>query len=163
MAGRGLAIPWQEEEAELLQLYRQEKDRHRRRRLQAFWLLRQGHSLRQVQQVHGVSYRTLERWVASYREGGLGVVLERTPGHGAKGKPSRLNPKQKQAFWAKASQGEFHTAQDARLWLEAQWGVEYSLKGIYSLFQRLAITNKLPRPQAEKADPEAQEAWKRGA
>jgi transposase len=136
MSGRGLNIPWQEKEGELFQLYRQEQDRHRRARLQALWLLRQGYSLDQVRQWVGFSYRTLQRWIAWYRQGGLAAVLEKTPGHGAPGKRPWLNPTQKDTLLAQARQGDFRTIQDAVFWVETQWGVRYSSKGMYSLFYR---------------------------
>ncbi len=136
MPGRGLNIPWQEEEEELFQLYRQEQDRHRRARLQALWLLRQGYSMDQVRRCVGFSYRTLQRWIAWYRQGGLPAVLDKTPGHGALGKRPWLNPKQMDALLTQAWQGDFRTIQDAVSWAEAQWGVRYSSKGMYSLFYR---------------------------
>src|SRR5918999_4416147 len=136
MSHRRLNLVWQEEEGDLFLLYRQEQDRHRRARLQALWLLRQGYSVEQVRQWVGFSYRTLQRWVAWYRQGGLHAVLAKTPGHGAQGKRPWLNSKQKDILLAQARQGDFRTIQDAVTWAEAQWGVRYSLKGMYSLFYR---------------------------
>jgi transposase len=143
---RGLNIPWQEEAEELFQLYRQEQDRHRRARLHALWLLRQGYSLDQVRQWVGFSYRTLQRWVAWYRQGGLVAVLEKTPGHGAQGQQPWLTSQQRSILLAQAKQGDFRTIQDAVFWAEAQWGVHYSAKGMYSLFYR----HKGPAPRKRK-------------
>ncbi len=63
-------------------------------------------------------------------------MLEKTPGHGAQGKQPWLNSKQIDILLAQARQGDFRTIQDAVTWAEAQWGVRYSLKGMYSLFYR---------------------------
>ena len=54
MRGRPLLIAWQEEATTLRQAYRRERDPELRPRLQALWLLRAGHPLRQVAEVVGV-------------------------------------------------------------------------------------------------------------
>lgn len=160
--GRPLVIEWQESVEELYEAYRREKDGPRRTRLQAMWQVSQGKSLAEVSALVGVGYRTLQRWVAWYRRGGLAEVLRRTPGHGAPGNPSYLTPAQEQAVKAQADAGAFRTAQEAAQWIAAQWGIHYTYRGIYGLFQRLDLRKKVPRPQAEQADPVAQEAWKKG-
>ncbi len=42
-------------------------------------------------------------------------------------------------------------------------GVEVSYKKLYDWFRRWGYRKKAPRPMAEKADAQAQEAWKKGA
>ncbi len=160
--GRPFEIGWQESAEELFEAYRQEKDIHRRTRLQALWKLRQGRTLGEVSRIVGVSYRTLRRWVAWYRSGGLAEVLSRTPGHRARGGTSYLTPEQEAQVKAQADAGTFRTAQEAAKWIEQQWGVRYKYGGIYGLFRHLELRKKVPRPQAEKASPEAQAAWKKG-
>lgn len=160
--GRPFEIEWQESAEELSESYQREQDIHRRTRLQVLWLLRQGRSLEEVSAIVGMSYRTLQRWVAWYRSGGLAEVLRRTPGHGADGGRSYLTAEQEQQVKARADTGAFRTAQEAGEWIAQQWGVRYTYKGIYGLFRRLELRKKVPRPQSEKASPEAQEAWKKG-
>ncbi|MBL7184525.1 MAG: helix-turn-helix domain-containing protein [Anaerolineae bacterium] len=67
---RFLEIEWRETAEELFEAYRGERNIHCRTRLQALWQLRQGKTLREVSAVAGVSYRTLQRWVAWYCSGG---------------------------------------------------------------------------------------------
>jgi transposase len=62
----------------------------------------------------------------------------------------------------RAGQGRFRTYLEARDWVQSEWGVGYEYKGMYALLRRLSVRPKVPRPAAEKADPDAQEAWKRG-
>lgn len=162
MRGRPLTVDWQEDAAQLQALYRREANPHRRARLQTLWWLRQGHTLREAQRWSGVSYRALQRWVAAYRVGGLAQLLRQTPGHGAPGKAARLTPTQQRGLAEAASAGAFRTAQAARDWIQGEWGVAYTPQGVYSLLRRLGIRPKVPRPQAEKASPEAQAAWKKG-
>lgn len=132
-----------------------------RTRLQALWLLREGKSLGEVQQLVGVGYRTLQRWVGWYWAGGLEEVLRRTPGHGARGRQQWLSVEQRQAVKREADQGQFHTAQEVGRWIEGQWGIHYGYRGIYRLVHRLGLRLKVPRPQSERANPRAQAAWKK--
>ena len=61
-----------------------------------------------------------------------------------------------------AATGVFATAGAVRDWIEAPWGVAYTVAGVYTLLQRLRIRLKTPRPRHTKADPQAQAAWKKG-
>ena len=92
-------------------------------------------------------------------------MLSRVSGHGASGNECRLSKRQQQELVERAERGEFRTYEDeeARRWVEQQWGVEYRYKGMYAVLARLGVRPKVPKPTAEKADPEAQEAWKKGA
>lgn len=160
--GRPFEIEWQESIEELFEAYRKEKNIHRRTRLQALWQLRVGKSLEETSGLVGLSYRTLQRWVAWYRSGELAEVLRHTPGHAAPGGRSYLTPEQEREVKAQADTGAFRTAQEAVEWIAQQWGVHYKYKGIYGLFRRLKLRKKVPRPQSQNASPEAQAAWKKG-
>lgn len=72
---RRFQVNWQDEEATLFKLYKQETDHQKRSRLQALWLLCSGRSLQAVADTLGVHYRTLQRWVVWYRQGGLSEAL----------------------------------------------------------------------------------------
>ena len=122
-----------------------------------------GERVSDAAQAAGVSRRTLTRWLSWYRRGGLEEVLSRVPGHGAVGSECRLSERQRELLVERASLGEFRTYEEARRWVEEEWGVRYCYKGMYALLARVGVRPKVPpRPAAEKADPEAQEAWKRG-
>ncbi len=62
---------------------------------------------------------------------------------------------------AAAAQGVFATAQAVRDWIEAQFGVAYTVGSMYTLLPRLGIRLKVPRPRHTQA-PQAQAAWKKG-
>lgn len=136
MAGRPLVIPWQETERELHLLYLQETDARRRSRLQVFWLLRQGKSLRAVSEIVEPPYATLQRWVRWYRQGGLEEVLRRVPGHNAPGHPPRLNQAQLASLQERAASEGFDTIWDAVHWVQEEFGVGYSYPGMHALFHR---------------------------
>jgi transposase len=163
MAGRIGPIAWQESAEDLYAQYRHEGEVRRRQRLQVLWLVRQGRSARQAAEESGIGVRTVTRWLGWYRQGGLATVLARVPGHGAPGSASRLTPAQQGQLVAEASAGTFRTYDEARRWVAETFGVVYSYQGIYSLLRQVGIRPKVPRPQAAKADPAAQQDWKKGA
>jgi transposase len=75
--GRQLQIDWQQTGAELKELYHKERNSEHRPRPHALRQLRCGKSLKQVAELVGIAYRTLQYWVAWYRDGGLAEVLSR--------------------------------------------------------------------------------------
>ncbi len=162
MSGAIEPVDWQQGADELHERYRAERNLEARKRLGALWLVRRGESVSAAAQSIGVGRRTLTRWLSWYRRGGLEEVLSRRPGHGALGKECRLSEHQQRELVQRAGDGEFRTYEEARRWVEKEWGVEYRYKGMYAVLARLGVRPKVPRPTAEKADPEAQEAWKRG-
>ena len=101
--GRKLEIEWHETASELKKLYRKERNSERKTRLHAFWQLRQSKTLKDVVELVGVGYRTLQRWVSWYRHGGLKEVLQRIKGHGNQGRPAKLNTLQQKALAAKVA------------------------------------------------------------
>jgi transposase len=163
MSGAIEPVDWRQSADELHERYRAERDLEARKRLGALWLVRRGESASSAARSMGVGRRTLTRWLSWYREGGLKEVLTRVPGHGASGKECRLSERPQRELVERAGRGEFRTYEEARRWVDQRWGVEYRYKGMYALLARLGVRPKVPRPAAEKADPEAQGAWKRGA
>ena len=160
---RRVGVEWAEGAEELRRRFAAEADAARRTRLQALWLVREGRGVAEAARLAGVGERTVERWLGWYRAGGLAEVLRRVPGHGAPGAPGRLTAEQRAALLARAAEGACRTDDEARRWVEAEYGVAYSYQGVYALMAGLGVRPKVPRPLAAKADPAAQEAWKRGA
>jgi len=157
--GQHLQIEWQQTAAQLRLLYRWERNPHRKMRLQALWHLCCGKRIQEVVEIMSVCYRTLQYWVAWYREGGLAEVLRRIPGHGS-GPTAKLTPLRQRALAAKVVLGLFRTVWDAIQWVADRWGIMYTYSGLYACLQRLHCAPKVPRPQSVKADPERQKWWK---
>lgn len=162
MAGVIQAIEWQESAEELYERYCAETDVQRRKRLHALWLVRQGESETEAAHQAGIGRRTLARWLGWYRTGGLAEVLHRVPGHASTGVECRLSRAQMAELYQRCSQGQFKSTPEVQTWVEEQWGVRYKYHGMYSVLERLSIHPKVPRPQAQDAEPQAQEAWKKG-
>ncbi len=162
MRGRRLQIDWQEDEQTLYNLYKREKDSQRRTRLHALWLLRKGHSLRETAQIVGIHYRTLQDWVAWYRQGGWEEVLRhRRGGHG--GRTSGLTPQEEAELKERACQGEIRSIWDGVFWAKQACGVSYTYWGMRGVFARLGLKKKVPHPITPQASLEIQKAWKKGA
>lgn len=161
MRGRPVQIAWQDDEVSLRRRYQQERDPELRPRWHALWLVRRGSSLRAAAGVLGVDERSVRRWVAWHRTGGLAEVGRRRRGD-RRGQPAWLTPDQQAQVCAEASQGTFRTALEAAQWVAATFGVHYTASGMRSLLHRLGCRPKVPRPLAEKANPVAQAAWKKG-
>ncbi len=123
--------------------------------------MRQGKQGRQAAQLVGAHERTARQWVAWYRQGGTDLV--RGKRQGGQGQPARLNQEQQEQLRQHASVQGFTSAKDAQGWIQKQCGVAYAQPGVYSLFKRLRIKKKVPRPQNAKADPQVQQAFKKGA
>lgn len=163
MRGRPFDLTFgQEDTAEKLKaLYLRERDGAVRTRLHALWLLRSGWRLRPVAQAVGVHYRSVQRWVGWYRNGGVGAVR----GHrvGGKGQEPFLSEEAQDQVCDEVATGRFRTAAQIREWIAHEYGVSYTLGGVYSLLKRLKCAPKVPRPLHAKADLQVQQAWKKGA
>jgi transposase len=160
--GRKLRIEWAAEDdaASLYARYRRERRADVRPRLHALWLMRSGRTTREVAEVLGVDERTVQRWLAWYRGGGLAPLQERHAG--SQGAPSFLTAEQRAALADEVATGRFRTAAEIRQWVAERWGVSYTEGGMYALLKRLRCAPKVPRPIHEKADHLAQARWKRG-
>ncbi len=66
MAGK-VHIQWQESAEELQALYRKEKDRQKRTRFHALWLIRTGRSVKETALVLGVSRSAIHDWLNWYK------------------------------------------------------------------------------------------------
>ena len=162
MRGRPFEVVWREEDTPeaLKAAYQKERDSEVRTRLHGLWLLRCGWRLGRVAEVMGTHYRSVQRWVAWYREGGVPEVM----GHqmGGRGPQPLLSPEAASQVSAAVATGRFRTVWEIREWIAQQYGVSYTLGGVYSLLKRLKCAPKVPRPVHTKADRELQAAWKKG-
>ena len=153
-------VEWQEDAAELRELYQAERDHQNRTRLQALWHLRQGRTLGEVADVVGKHPRTIKDWVAWYRVGGIAEVRRHRHG-GHNSIEPRLTGAQQDELKALSEQGEIRTVWDGVHWAKEQ-GVTYTYWGMRHVYERLELKKKVPRPRNPKASAQDQEAWKKG-
>lgn len=161
MRGRTVEVTWQDELAALYARYREEREPELRTRWHALWLVRQGRTLRETARLVGVHERSLQQWIAWYRQGGLAEVARHRRG-GRQGRPSYLTAAQWAEVIDRAKQGAFFTVHEAVEWVAERFGTRYRYGGMHAHLRRHKLKKKVPRPQGVKADPEAQAAWKQG-
>lgn len=156
-----LQVEWQEDEATLKKLYQQEKGHQNRVRWQALWYLRQGRTIGETADLLGVHYRTIQEWVAWYRQGGIAEVGSHRHG-GSRTGGRRLSEEQEAALKELSGAGKIRTIWDGVHWAEEEYGVKYTYWGMRWVFDRLRLRKKVPRQRNPKASAEQQKAWKKG-
>ncbi|CCF86034.1 helix-turn-helix domain-containing protein [Nitrolancea hollandica] len=128
-------------------------------RIRMLRLLKAGQitSLRASTELLGYSLSQLYRWWTAYRQGGLARLLETHPRPGA---PAKLTPAAWTGLEAELRAGRIATLRDAQCYLQEQWGIRYSLNGIwYHLHQREARP-KTGRRRHRQADSTRLAAYK---
>jgi transposase len=162
MRGRPFEVAWGEEDTAgaLKAAYQRERDPEIRTWLQGLWLLRCGWGWGRVAEAMGIHYRSVQRWVAWYREGGLPEVKRHKMG--GRGPQPLLSAEAATQVSDAVAAGQFRTAWEIRDWIAQQYGASYTLGGVYSLLQRLKCAPKVPRPVHTKTERQGQEAWKKG-
>jgi transposase len=163
MRGRSFVLAWRETDTsdEMKAAYLAEHDCALRSRLHALWLLRSGKSLGGLAAVLGVHYRSVHRWVAWYRQGGLEAV--RSHRMGGVGQVAFLAAEAQAGVAAEVATVRFRTAAEIRDWIAEKYEASYTVGGVYSLLALVQRNPKVPRRINPKADLDEQEVWKRGA
>ena len=149
---------------QLLKLYKTESDARLARRIQAVFLAGKGHTCPEIMHITGASRRAVQQWVKKYNNNGIEALKEKP----RPGKPTTLPRKMEKKFCIRIASGP--SKQDGvsvlngpaiqRL-LEREFGVVYSLWGVYDLLHRLGYSCLCPRPEHEKADLQAQQEFKK--
>jgi len=141
---------------------RLESDAKARDRCRCVLLAIDGLTAPEIAERIGRSRRFAQRWCYAYRDHGLDGLAVKP----RSGRPSLLTPAQHQAFKKRVLDGPRNDDDVAALRgvdfiriLEQEFGVSYSLNGVYDLLRRLNLTVLVPRPQHRKSDPAAMAKW----
>ena len=105
-------------------------------RLQGLWMLRRGMRVGEVALALDVHYRTVHRWVNWYRKGGLHEV--RAHRQGGAGRRAYLTDNDMDRLSRDAAARRFDTVSDVQEWIESEYGVRYTIPGVYTLMRRLS-------------------------
>jgi transposase len=140
-----------------------ERDAVQRDRLRAARLALDGMQAPAIARTLSRSRRFVQSWAYAYRDGGIEAIRAEPVGS----RPPKLPPEQEQAFKQRflarptADDGGVCTLRgvDARRILEREFGVSYTLQGVYDLLHRLKLSCLVPRPKHRKNDPAAMAAW----
>jgi transposase len=116
-------------------------------------------SLKDCAPLVGYSVIQLTRWWERYRAEGLaGMIKQQKPA----GKASRLTPQAWAGLLQAMRAGHIATMQDARNYLEREWGIRYKNgKSLWWLFKKHRVKWKTGRRRHKKASTEQQAAFKK--
>jgi transposase len=142
----------QAERKELRRRIRQAKDRRTADRLRVIWLKAAGYRHQEIAYLLQMSINVVTQCLQRYQAGGLeGVCCTNY-----QGKDPRLTAEQQEMLKIELKTHIYNTAEQVMAWVEEQFGVFYSARGMQALLKRLGFTYKKNRLMPGKADPEAQ-------
>lgn len=150
--------------AELEHRYRQATDPVARSQWQLVWLLAGGMPTAAVRRVTGYSVNWVREVARRYREDGPAGIGDRR--HGNPGAAPLLDPAQQErlraALAGPAPAGAVWTCRGVAAWMSAALGRPVSEQRGWEWMRRLGVTPQRPRPRETRADPVAQERFKKG-
>ena len=140
-----------------------EKVAVQRDRFRAARLALDGKEALEIAATLGRSRRFVQEWAYAYRDGGVEAIR---PGKSG-GRPTKLPRGKEQAFRARMLGGATEAdggvcslrGVDAMKILETEFGVRYTLDGVYDLLHRLKLSCLVPRPRHRKNDPQVMRQW----
>jgi transposase len=130
-------------------------DRRIYQRLSAVLWSEDGRSREEVADLLGVSTRQVGQWLRIFRNKGLDQLCTLH----YQGDPGRLGPAQVKRLKQEIATGVFHNAEQVRTWVEATFGVAYSISGIKGLLRRAGASYHKVSGFFWKADVEEQKRW----
>jgi len=143
--------------------YRKAEDPVARSQWQMLWLLAQGTPTAQVAQMTGYTVRWVQEIARRYRAGpaAIGDRRQGNPGTalllaGAQQEQLRV------ALGGPAPDGGLWTGRQVAAWMSATLGRPVSPQRGWDWMRRLGFTPQRPRPRETRADPDLQEAFKKG-
>jgi transposase len=148
--------------AELKRLMKQQRDARVLLRLQVVLRAKQGQTAPQIAADLNIGRRNLQDWVYRYNVEGLAGLKDRYQG----GNQRKLNDQQERRLMAYLDRGALaddgvRRGKDLQQWIHKQFGVLYSLSGLYDMLHRLGYSCLMPRPRHVNANPETQAAFKK--
>ena len=150
--------------AELAARVKAEKRAVNQVRLRAILMVARGHRVPAVAEALSVGERAVRDWIYRYNKSGIGALQD-----GRMGRQCRLSAedqarlKERIRAGPQADDGVCSLrGEDVRRILKDEFRVEYGLPGVYYLLHhQLGFSYLKPRPIHRKADPQAQEAFKK--
>ena len=141
---------------------RKERNAKQRDRYRAVLLALKGQSTETIMQTLERSRNFVQRWAYAYRDGGIDAIYPKRQ----TGRPRKLTESEEVQFRERILAGPKPQdvvcslrGEDARRIINEQFGVQYSLPGVYVLLHRLGLSYLVPRPRHKKNDPEKMHQW----
>jgi transposase len=161
-----MVVELKESVEELRRLYRSEKSAKQARRLRIIILAAQQQTAAAISHQVDLSPRQIQSWVRRYNREGLAGLADR-PGRGPK---ASLTPEEAQRLRSRLDRGPGPAdgvctlrGKDVQRILAEEFGKLRKLGAVYKLLHHLGYASLAPRPQHHRADPAAQEAFKKSS
>jgi transposase len=151
----------QESEADLLSLEQRLRGQKPADRVRMLRLLKSGtvKSLKDCAPLVGYSLVQLTRWWERYRTAGLAELVKQEK---PIGQPCKVTAEAWEGLMAAMRKGDIATLEDARDYLEREWGIWYKNgKSLWWLFKKHRVKWKTGRRRHKKANAEQQAAFKK--
>lgn len=149
----------QDERAQITRRYKTEKNVRFRERLHGLLLKDQGYSNQEVARLLRVARETIGDWLTLYETGGLDALCRLEAG----GSEGFLTKEQTQQLVVELDQHRFQSAKQVAAWIEEQFGISYSERGMRQVLQRLGYSAQKVHLVPAQADTQAQAAFLKGA
>ena len=151
---------------ELAKIANKEPNPRVRQRLLAVRLVVMGNTVPQAAKAIGLKQRQTRNWIHRFNIEGINGLRDRP----RPGQPVKLPRQKEQAFRKRIEEeatekdpsGNLRVKDIQRI-LREEFGANYCLGGTYFLLHRLGFSSLVPRPRHPKADPQAQEEFKKNA
>jgi transposase len=135
----------------------------RRDRYRAVLLAIEGKEAVEIAHGLGRSRRSVQDWAYAYRDGGTEAIQPKR----RTGRTPRLPPERQADLKARLDAGPIESdgvctlrGKDIVRILEQEFGVKYTLGGVYELLERLNYSCLVPRPRHEKGDAAEQDRFR---
>lgn len=149
---------------ELKRWVRAEQNVKLAKRMQMVVLALEGYTAPAIARSLSSSRRVCQHWVQQYNAHGLKGLEDKE----GRGKPPLLTPEEQERFKQRIDADPTEEdgvctlrGKDIQHILAEEFGKVRSLETVYSLLHRLGYSSLVPRPQHRRADPEAQEDFKK--
>lgn len=146
---------------------RKETNAKQRDRYRAVALALEGVKTKQIMKILERSKNFVQRWTYAYRDGGIEKIVPKVQ----PGRPTKLSKQQEYQFKQRMLSGPTEDdggictlrGIDAVQILEKEFGVKYTLYGVYDLLHRLGLSCLKPRPKHNKNDLKIMRQWHKEA
>lgn len=152
-----------EDVEQLRQCSHQQRNAMQRDRYRAVLLALEGHEAPQIARTLDRSRRFVQRWVYLYRDHGLEAIAPQRQTGRPPNLPTAKEESFRERFLATPTPADgvcTLRAKEAQQILAQEFGVEYTLGGIYDLLHRLGLSCLVPRPRHPKNDPVQMQRWR---
>jgi len=145
-----------EDLTQLRQQCHQQQNAKQRDRYRAVLLALEGRDAPAIARTLGRSRRFVQEWVYRYRDHGLEATVPKRQTGRPPNLPATKEEPFKKRFLSEPTETDSlctRRAKDAQRILQEEFGVAYTLPGVYDLLHRLGLSCLMPRPRHRKNDP----------